>query len=748
MASDQDATRAFEALHQGIQRWIARQEWPSLRPTQTEAIPKLLPANRDVVIAAATAGGKTEAAFLPALSRLLHDADDESSGLIVYISPLKALINDQFRRLELMIDGLDVPATPWHGDIPQRTKHQFLREPRGVLLITPESLEAILVNHGQRAPQLFAGLRYIIVDELHAFIGLERGMQLQSLMHRLELAIKKRVARVGLSATLGDMGLAANFLRPGNANRCDLIISTEDAGELQLQVRGYRQQPPALSDKQAEIQRDQGAEIDLEDVMDGDVLEITEHLFRAHRGTNNLVFANARRDVETYSDLLRRKCDDMGVPCEFFPHHGSLSNELRQHVETGLQRQSQPVTAVCTSTLEMGIDIGSVSNIAQIGAPHRVASMRQRLGRSGRRGEPAKLRIYVRENSIDAQTTPHDRLRPELFQAVAMTELLLARWSEPPQTGALHLSTLIQQVLSVIAQHGGATAQGLWNALCVNAPFEHVGRDNFKLLLKQMGETSLLMQSPDGLLLHGEVGEQIVNHYSFYTAFNAPEEFTLAVDAKIIGTLPIDKPIAEGSYLIFGGRRWLVKRIDNENKRIDLSKASGGKAPNFGGTPGNIHDVVRAEMYDLYNGTEAPAYLNAQARELLEEGRYHFRHLQLDRTPFVTDGANTLVFPWVGDVTMDSIAALLSHEGIQTEREGQSLRASNAQVDEVQAALQRLLTEPVPPPHVLASRVKNKESEKYDRYLGDDLLARAWASKRLNINGALQAVQQLVITNH
>jgi ATP-dependent Lhr-like helicase len=737
-------SRSFEALHPKIQQWVWHQGWEALRPTQERAIPALLTGHCDVIVAAATAGGKTEAAFLPILSRLLAGGGtNECDGLALYISPLKALINDQFQRLELMTEGLEIPVVPWHGDIGQKRKQQFLKAPNGVLLITPESLEAIFVNHGHRVPWLFERLLYVIVDELHAFIGVERGMQLQSLMHRLELATRRRIPRVGLSATLGDMGLAAEYLRPGGAEGVETIVSNEDSGALKLQIRGYRHTPPVLSPKQAEALEQRGQDIEMEDMLKGDVLDIARHLFRTLRGSNNLIFANSRRNVETYADLLRRECERLRVPVEFFPHHGSLSKELREHVETGLKAQMQPVTAVCTSTLEMGIDIGSVASIAQIGPPHQVASMRQRLGRSGRRGEAAVLRIYIQEDEIDDKTPPPDRLRSALFQAVAMTELLLARWIEPPRFGALHLSTLIQQILSVVAQIGGATAQGLWNTLCENAPFAAVGHDNFVTLLRQMGQTGLLAQSQDGTLLHGEVGERIANHYSFYAAFTTPEEFTLAVEGKLIGTLPIDRPVSEGSYLIFAGRRWRVLRVDMEHKRIDLARASGGRAPAFGGTPGVVHDVVRAEMFDLYNGSKNPVYLDAEATSLFEEGRHHFREFGLDKTAFLDDGKNSLIFSWAGDIAMDTLAAMLTYEGIQADREGICLTAKDVDPANLRAKLQEIRGKAEPSALDLAAKIKNKEMEKYDGFLDEYLLNLDWASKRLDMKAAMQLVHQL-----
>ena len=248
------ASSAFHLLDKRIQRFIWAEGWAALRDAQEAAIPLILPADRDVLIAAATAAGKTEAAFLPALTHLLQQG---GRGLILYVSPLKALINDQFGRLEQLCAQLDVPVWPWHGDVTANRKARFRQEPRGVLLITPESLEAMLCLRGSGMAALFAGLHFTVVDELHAFIGTERGKQLQSLLHRLEQAIDRTVPRIALSATLGDMALAAAYLRPGRGEKVARIESAAAGNGLKILVKGY--QEPAIIKT---VQIDQAAEED------------------------------------------------------------------------------------------------------------------------------------------------------------------------------------------------------------------------------------------------------------------------------------------------------------------------------------------------------------------------------------------------------------------------------------------------------------------------------------------------------
>ena len=419
----EEGPSSFHRLHPKVQRWLWRQGWDALRDLQEESIPAILDGGQDVVIAASTASGKTEAAFLPILSVLADDPGGSVRAL--YISPLKALINDQFDRLESLCEDLEVPVARWHGDVAASQKKKLLQKPAGVLIITPESLEALFVLRGSSVHGLFERLAWVVVDELHAFLGSERGKQLQSLLHRVELAVHRRVPRIALSATLGDLSLACGFLRPGGGDAVRRIESAGIGQELKIQVRGARVTPPQVSTAQAAQREKEGKPPELEELVTGDALEISLHLFEKLRGGHHLIFANARAAVELYADLLRRHCENMGLPIEFWPHHGSLSRELRQETEAAIKDRSRPASAVCTTTLELGIDVGAIESVAQIGPPPSVASLRQRLGRSGRQGGAAVVRIYVQEPEVDERTPPHGTLRSDLVETVAGVQLLL-----------------------------------------------------------------------------------------------------------------------------------------------------------------------------------------------------------------------------------------------------------------------------------------------------------------------------------
>ena len=238
------------------------------------------------------------------------------------------------------------------------------------------------------------------------------------------------------------MDLATQYLRPEAPQAVTILKSCAEGPVLRLQLRGYRIPKPASGvRKRKESMEDQ-------EPLTSTQRAIATHLFDKLRGTTNLVFAGRRDDVEVFSDLLCRISEQRHLPNEFYPHHANLSREHRTFVERRLKEARVPTTAVCTATLELGIDIGDIECVAQIGAPFSVASLRQRLGRSGRRaGQPAVLRMYSMERDIDANTHPVDTLRLGLVRSIAMVELLLEGWCEPPQPTALHLSTLVHQVL-------------------------------------------------------------------------------------------------------------------------------------------------------------------------------------------------------------------------------------------------------------------------------------------------------------
>lgn len=745
---------SFLLLDPRIQQWIWAQGWTSLRSIQQQAIAPLLAAQSDVILAAATSAGKTEAAFLPLLTRLLQGGGHEGSqaGFILSISPLKALINDQTHRLSALCESLDLPVLGWHGDVTAGKKLRFLQGLRGVLVITPESLEALFVNKGTTIPAFATAIRSIVVDELHSFIDTERGKQVQSLMNRLDLAAGTRITRVGLSATLGDMALAADFLRPGQQRQVTTIDTGSEGYELRLIVRGYLDDWEKPQAEATTVAADPVGfpscapnNVQDDDVPGSAKHAIAEYLYQHLRGSNNLVFPNSRGKVEEYADLLRRYSERENVPNEFWTHHGSLSREIREEAEAALRQGTTAATAICTTTLELGIDIGNIRSVVQIGPPPSVASLRQRLGRSGRRaGEHAILRCLCREDKLTPKSPLSDRLREGLVQTIAMVRLLTQAWVEPPRREAVHASTLVQQLLSVIAQRGGATAQELWTTLVSSGTFTQVTKAEFIELLHALAVKEILQQESAGALLPGPVGEELINSYDFYSAFTSGEEFRLLAEGRTLGSIPIARPLTIGQRIIFAGQRWRVQKIEIRERLILVSSDPGGAPPSFDGAGGRVHDRVRQEMKKVLSESTPIPFLDRFATAMLEEARTSFRLAHLDQASVVPDGAGVLLLTWRGDWANDALALLLTASGHETTNEGVFLRLSDATAPQVVHTLEQLAQQAAPTVEALRIRPKDAMKEKWDWLLPEQLLLRSFASSELDLGSLPGLIHQLL----
>jgi ATP-dependent Lhr-like helicase len=723
------SSQQFSRLDPRLQQWIWQQGWEQLRPVQNAAIDPIL-RGADVVIAAPTAGGKTEAAMLPVLTRAAA-LPRAAGALVICISPLKALINDQATRLESMAGNLDMPVQPWHGDVPEAKKRGWRSQPGGVLLITPESLEAMFVLRGRDLPAWFANVSSIVIDEIHAFMGTERGMQVASLLHRLEYVCTRRIQRIGLSATIGDLDLAASYLRP-STDRDVVLIDSPGRGDLKLRVHGYEVASMARDDGESEAQATNAS--------------IASDIYRVTRGSDNLVFANRRIDVEEYADRLRRICEGSGLANQFYPHHGNLAASFRHDVEDALKDRTRPATAICTSTLELGIDVGSVNSIGQIGPPFSVAALRQRLGRSGRRGGSAQLRVYVKEPHVDPRTPLHDALRADLFQSVAMIELLAEGWCEPPSAGELHLSTLVQQTLSTIAQYAGIDARSLWSALCAPGAAFELPPSRFATMLKGLSAAEAVEQMEDGTILLGREGERRVEHHSFYAAFTTPDEYRLLHEGQQLGTMPIDSAIWVGMLIVFAGRRWRIQDIDHTNRVIVVSAAKGGQPPRFRGSGGNVHREVRRKMLALYSdaNTHAPGYLDQTSVRLFSEGRDEFRHARLQKRRLVDVDGGALLFPWCGDREQRTLTFILKHHGIEASDDGIAIMILGLASDDCRRALEEIAEAPPLDPIALAESIDPEPTQKHHDLLERSLLVEDYAAARLDVTGAMHALRFLL----
>jgi ATP-dependent Lhr-like helicase len=521
------------------------------------------------------------------------------------------------------------------------------------------------------------------------------------------------------------MQQVAHYLRPNKKLPCTIIESNSSRYDLKIQLRGYL----ATASEDEELP----SAFDV----------IADDLYAILRGKSHLVFANSRGRTEEIAADLSDRCERDGVPNEFFPHHGSLSKEIRESLKARLQEEKFPTTAVCTMTLELGIDIGSVDSIAQVTAPHSVASLRQRLGRSGRRGEAAILRLFIPEDEITAKSHLLDRLRLETIQCIAMINLLLKKWYEPAPENQYHLSTLVQQTLSVIAQYGGVRANQLWSLLCDTGPFSLVDRALYTTFLRALGEQELIKQTQDGQLILGHRGEKFVEHYTFYTAFNTPEEYRLECDGRVLGTVPIDKPLVTGQLVIFAGKRWEVLHVNAEKKLITLKRATGGRPPKFGGNGQMVHDIVRQEMLRVYQQRAVPIYLDKPAKLIFDEGIECFHTLGLDKVKALQTSSTVHILPWLGDRIINTITVLLRGEGLAADCFGGVIDIRNSSIESFHQAVETILRGTKPTPTELANGVPDTIVEKHDPVLPKKMRDLGYGARFFDVDGAWEWMGKL-----
>lgn len=702
---------SFELLHESVRNWVWRQGWSSLKDIQENTIPVVLQRDCDVIISAATAGGKTEAAFLPILSHLLSNP---SQGFdVLYVSPLKALINDQYRRLLDMTSGTSVVVTPWHGDIDASRKARALKNPSGILIITPESLESFLINRNASVKKVFGGLKYIVIDELHAFIGNERGKQLQSLLSRIELITGNTPPRVAMSATFSNYDKVKSFLRPDGSFQCMIPSQGDSSHETRILIKEYLQRSDKDVDK-----------------------EIADEIFTKLRGSNNLVFTNSRVAAEGFAVRLGDRCEAECVPNEFRVHHGSLSKIEREAVEQELQRGQTPVTALCTSTLELGVDIGKVKSIAQVGVANSVSGLRQRLGRSGRRDEPSILRVFSIENE-EASGWLYD-LRANLVQNIAVIELLREKEYEAPVIDKPHLSTLIQQILSLVASFSGFYSKEGWEILCNRGAFRNISSKIFLDLLKCMGKRGLLSQLNTGEIIVGKEGERLLRRLDFYTAFVAPVDYdVINTDGGnrigMIQSLPEVK-----QQIILAGKRWVILRVDEKSRSIYVSRIKSGGGISFSSDVPEIDEIITRKMRDIYMSDELYPYLDiaSGSHQELVKAREYFIETKLNMKFY----AGNSLFTWAG-AKVNRTIALMCKLRLKKNLDYNHLMVYGITPQDIAV----ILSQKQPSGDDLAALVPRYEKEKqqYDHFLSDDLLNHEYASTYLNAGKAWELLKEL-----
>lgn len=554
----------FDEYAPFVQDFIYRNGWDELRPIQVAAGDAIFHTDDNLLLTASTASGKTEAAFFPILS--LFDANPPKSVGCIYIGPLKALINDQFQRLtDLCSDG-NIPIWHWHGDVSQSHKAKLMRHPSGILQLTPESLEAILLHKHMAVPRLFGDLRFVVIDEVHSLLRGDRGGQTLCLIERVSRLAGVNPRRIGLSATMGDPERTGAFLSLGTGRRTIIPRIQSKGSRWRLSLEHFY-----VKDTQAgEGRTDIKALPVLDEKTDTAPREADPglgYIFEHTRGKKCLVFVNSREECEGVTTSLRQYCELNHEADRFLIHHGNLSASYRETAEMLMKDESKPLTTVTTSTLELGIDIGRLERAFQIDAPWTVSSFLQRMGRTGRRALPQEIWYVIREDEPEIRALLPATIPWKLLQACALIQLYLEeRWVEPPRLDRLPFSLLYHQTMSVLASCGEMSPAELASRVLTLNYFHRITPDDYRVLLHHLIQTDHIQLTEKGGLIVGLAGERVINSFKFYGVFQESEEYTVRSESQELGTVVAPPP--PGEKIALAGHVWRVLEVDRKRHLI------------------------------------------------------------------------------------------------------------------------------------------------------------------------------------
>ena len=644
----------YERYAPFIREYIYRSGWQSLRAVQNAAGDAIFGTEDNVLLTASTASGKTEAAFFPILT-LLEEHPSASVG-VLYIAPLKALINDQFGRLNELCEEEGITVTRWHGDAARSGKQKLLKKPSGILQITPESLESLLINKHMEIPTLFGDLRFIVIDEIHSLLRGDRGLQTFCLIERLCRLAGAVPRRIGLSATIGNPELAGKFLGAGSGR--NTVIPRFDGGKevWRLSMEHFYTTGPQADEGRQPAGDLPPAELPTDTApvaADPGIGYIFEHT----RGKKCLVFTNSREECEAVCQQLRQYCELNHEPDRFLIHHGNLSAAYRESAEEEMKEDDSRMSVCATATLELGIDIGRLERAFQIDAPFTVSGFLQRMGRTGRRGNPSEMGFVMREEHPEARAM--DRIPWYLIQGIALVQLYIEeRFVEPPRLDRLPYSLLYHQTMSTLASCGEMTAGELASRVLTLSCFHRITQEDYRVLLQHLLEQDHISRTEGGGLILGLAGERMVSSFKFYAVFQENVEYTVHSGSEQLGT--IVKPPPVGDKIAIAGRVWVVDEVDHKHREVFCTLVKGNIPAYFGDVAGDIHSRILERMYRVLCEDTLYPYLMAHARCRLADAREAFRKAGMADRPLISLGGKMwTLYPWVGTYTFLALERFL-----------------------------------------------------------------------------------------
>lgn len=628
---------------------VSRLGWTALRPVQELAGEAILD-GKNAVVLAPTAGGKTEASMFPAIAGLMEHAP-EAVG-VIYVAPIKALLNNQEERLGTYTEMVGLRRFVWHGDVPEGDKRAFVKEPAELLMTTPESLEVMLLSPRVPAPRLFADLRMVVVDEVHAFAGTDRGAHLMSVLERIRRCSQHDVQRIGLSATVGNPERILQWLA-GSSQREGVVV-------IPPRVPSRREVSIALHETVADLAQDAA---------------------RRAAGKKSLFFCQSRSLTEQVAERMQ------GQGTEVFVHHGSVSKEERHAAEARFHHGSD-ACIVCTSTLELGIDVGDLDLVFQANAPSTVSSFLQRMGRTGRReGQTANTSFLCEDDAA-------------VLQAIALVELGRTGWVEPVPTNRRCWPVLVHQLLALSLQFGAVSAERCWEQLHLVPDFADIRREEFDQVVEHMKAKEYLFESA-GLLSMGDKSEKVYGRKNFlelYAVFSTPLLYSVVTaGGRPLGSLEqafVDRLVADMSAFLLAGRAWLVEHVNHEDHTVRVREAPRGMKPTWGGfAPQLLGFELCQQMKRLHVEEAQYGYVEPAAMQGLQARREELGALLQRRMALQMDGDSALWWTFAGGRINQTLKhALEWRQGWKVVADSFKLRVEGAGVSDeaVRAAVREL----------------------------------------------------------
>ncbi len=734
----------FERYAPFIQDYIYRSGWNSLRAVQNAAGDAVFNTDENVLLTASTASGKTEAAFFPILT-LLEENPSVSVG-VLYIAPLKALINDQFERLNILCQEQGIPVTRWHGDASQSKKRKLLKHPSGILQITPESLESLLINRHSEIPSLFHDLRFIVIDEIHSLLRGDRGLQTFCLIERLCRLAGSDPRRIGLSATIGNPQEAGRFLSAGSRRKTIIPVFEPGKEVWRLSMEHFYN-----SDPQAGSQQEEEADAMMREAPDDTAPEGADpgigYIFEHTLGRKCLIFTNSREECEEVCQVLRQYCEYRHEPDRFLIHHGNLSSSYRESAEDEMRDESSCMSVCATATLELGIDIGRLERAFHIDAPYTVSGFLQRLGRTGRRGDPSEMWFVMREEHAESRALLPESIPWYLIQGISLVQLYVEeRFVEPPRMDRMPYSLLYHQTMSTLASCGEMTPAELASRVLSLSCFHRITQEDYRILLRHLIKEDHIIQTENKGLILGLSGERVVNQYKFYAVFQENVEYTVHAGSEQLGT--IVKPPPVGEKIAIAGRVWIVDEVDHRSHHVYCTLVKGNIPAYFGDVAGDIHTRILERMAQVLCETKMYPYLRSHAKSRLMEARDTAAKSGMLKRPLVhLGGSMWALFPWLGSyafLAMERFLKIICREklglnGLDSARPYYmqfTMRAGEREFYEILLSEAEKEIDPM----TLLYPDEVPVFEKYDCYVPAELVRRGFAWGVLDIEGMRKRV--------